>query len=106
MAGDVWLMKTSPALFLFTAFLLLLAACSPVRVDPNAGLPTGVLTVKADAGNPVKTSGVIATMDALALQYPRRPAFETAVMQRIRTGELEVDSLAITYADGTSRVFK
>lgn len=100
-------MKTSPAICCALLIATLLPmACSPVRVDPNAGLPTGVLTVNANAGSPVKTSAVIAAMDALALQYPHRPAFETAVMQRIRMGELEVHSLAITYADGTSRVFR
>ena len=99
-------MKTPPATLLLLTALSLFASCSPVRVNPNVGLPTGVLTVKADAGNPTKTEAVIANMQAMALQYPRRPAFETAVLQEIRLGKLDVSSLAITYADGTSRVFK
>lgn len=99
-------MKTSPAVLLAVSLAGFLAACAPVRVDPNAGLPTGVLSVKGDAGSEAETLAMIQTMDALALQYPRRPAFETEVMQRIRMGEMKVDSLAITYADGTSRVFK
>lgn len=100
------MMKTSPVLLGAVLAGLLCAACSPVRVDPNAGPLTGVLTVKADAGSAAKSDLVIAEMNALALRYPHRPAFETAVMQRIRMGDMEVDSLAITYADGSSRVFK
>lgn len=99
-------MKTFPVTFPAVLMTTFLAACSPVRVDPNRGLPTGILTVQADAGNQADTTAVISNMNALALQYPRRPAFETTVMQQIRTGTMKVNALAITYADGSSRVFK
>ncbi|MGV3660210.1 MAG: hypothetical protein ACO1TE_08490 [Prosthecobacter sp.] len=88
------------------AATLLLGACAAPKVDPNVGMPTGIQYVIARYGDGGESHQVAARVQGMAVQYPRRPAFETAVMQQIRMGDLKVSKLEVTYVDGTARVFK
>jgi len=88
------------------AAIFLLGACSAPRVDPNVGVPTGILHVIARYGDGGESLQLAARVRGIAAQYPRRPAFETAVMQQIRTGDLRASKLEVAYVDGTARVFK
>lgn len=88
------------------AATLLLGACSAPKVDPNADVPTGLQYVIARYGDGGESLQLAARVQGMAVQFPRRPAFETAVSQQIRLGELKVSKLEVTYTDGTAKVFK
>ncbi len=95
-----------PAAVLLATALFLGACSSPPRLDPDTGLPTGIPTVTGKRGNEADSQALVATVQSMAVQFPGRTAYETAVMQKIRTGELDASALAVTYEDGTSKVFK
>lgn len=88
------------------AATFLLGACSVPRVDPNVGVPTGIQHVIARYGDAGESLQLAARVRGIAAQYPRRPAFETAVRQQIRMGDLRASKLEVAYVDGTARVFK
>lgn len=91
---------------LAVALPLFLSACSAPKVDPNVGVPTGIQYVIARYGDGGESLQLAARVRGMAVQYPRRPAFETAVMQQIRTGDLRASKLEVTYVDGSAKVFK
>lgn len=88
------------------AVILLLDACSAPKVDPDLGVPTGIQYVIAKYGDGGENLKLAARVRGMAVQYPRRPAFEAAVMQQIRTGDLRASKLEVTYVEGSAKVFK
>lgn len=88
------------------AAALALVSCAAPKVDPNAGVPTGVQYVIARYGDGGESQQLAARVRGMAAQYPHRPAFETAVTQQIRLGDLKASKLEVTYVDGTAKVFK
>lgn len=88
------------------AAALLLGACAAPKIDPNAGVPTGLQYVIARYGDGGESHQLAARVQGMAVQYPRRPAFENAVSQQIRLGDLKASKLEVTYTDGTAKVFK
>lgn len=94
-------------LFVALLTMLSLGACSSSKwVDPTVGLPTGAPQVVGQADDPSETQIMTDKVMALTAQYPHRPAFETAVMQQIRLGNLKASKLMVVYADGAAKVFK
>ena len=92
------------------AFLaaVLFAFCSTNATagDKKADLPVGTLKVSAVCKNMIQRLAVIHDVQELAQKYARRAAFEKAVAEQLKKGELKADHLAVTYEDGTNHVFR
>ncbi|MGV3660209.1 MAG: hypothetical protein ACO1TE_08485 [Prosthecobacter sp.] len=86
---------------------VLLAACSmPEPVRDIGTLPTGRPGVISRSNDIAGVFSTVSALETLARQHPIRPAFEAAVMEKIRTGEIAANELSVTYEDDTLRSFK